>query len=166
MNAHEQIRSQFQAALDMLQQAISRCPETLWSAPEHQNPFWQIAYHALFYTHLYVQPSLAVFTPWAKHRQSYERMESLPRSPHEQPKVGELYDKQDVLEYLSFCRQEIDRNVPGLDLDGASGFDWLPFGKLELQFYSLRHLQQHIGELCERLTQAAGIEIDWVSVSS
>jgi len=28
----------------------------------------------------------------------------------------------------------------------GSGFDWLPFDKLELQFYNIRHIMQHTGE--------------------
>jgi hypothetical protein len=46
-------------------------------------------------------------------------------------------------------------------LDAASGFDWLPFTKFELQLYSIRHIQQHVGELMERLGERA-MEIDWV----
>ena len=35
---------------------------------------------------------------------------------------------------------------------------------LELQFNNIRHLQQHIGELCERLWVEEQIEIDWVGM--
>jgi hypothetical protein len=54
--------------------------------------------------------------------------------------------------------------VPQLNLEAASGFDWLPFGKLELQFYTIRHIQQHTGELMERLGSRAGVEVNWVGV--
>ena len=37
-------------------------------------------------------------------------------------------------------------------------------GKLELQIYNLRHLQQHTGELMERLGSRAGIDVDWVGM--
>lgn len=47
-----------------------------------------------------------------------------------------------------------------MDMDAPSGFHWPPFGKLELQFYSLRHLMLHIGELAERLG-AQGIDVEW-----
>ena len=36
--------------------------------------------------------------------------------------------------------------VSQLNLEAASGFDWLPFSELELQFYTIRHIQQHTGE--------------------
>ena len=55
-----------------------------------------------------------------------------------------------MLEYLDLCRQQVDMRTRQLDLDASSGFQWLPFGKLELQFYTIRHLQQHAGELMER----------------
>jgi hypothetical protein len=67
-----------------------------------------------------------------------------------------------VLEYLAFCQQQVLDRAPATNLDAASGFDWLPFNKLELQMYNIRHLQQHAGELMERLGSRAGMEIDWV----
>jgi hypothetical protein len=33
----------------------------------------QIAYHALFYTHLYLQPAEADFVPWEHHRPALPR---------------------------------------------------------------------------------------------
>ena len=54
--------------------------------------------------------------------------------------------------------------VPQLDLEAESGFGWLPFGKLELQFYNIRHLQQHTGELMERLGTRAHVDVDWVGM--
>jgi hypothetical protein len=68
------------------------------------------------------------------------------------------------LDYLAFCQQEVERRVPQLNLESESGFDWLPFGKLELQLYNIRHLQQHTGELMERLGARADIRIDWVAM--
>jgi hypothetical protein len=67
-----------------------------------------------------------------------------------------------VLDYLVFCQQQVVERVPQLDLEASSGFDWLPFGKLELQFYTIRHIQQHTGELMERLGTRANVQLDWV----
>lgn len=68
-----------------------------------------------------------------------------------------------VLEYLAFCQRQVAEQVPQLNLEAASGFDWLPFGKLELQFYTIRHIQQHTGELMERLNARTDVGIDWVA---
>jgi hypothetical protein len=49
-------------------------------------------------------------------------------------------------------------------LEAESGFYWLPFDKLELQFYNIRYLQQHTGELCERLGAHGELQVQWVGM--
>ena len=156
------IRSQYLAALAMLRETIVKCPDELWYADSPTAAFWRVAYHALFFSHLYLQPSERDFVPWAKHRAEYESLGPLPWPPHRMPKIGEPYSRADVLEYHDFCRDQVRAIVPALDLAAGSGFGWLPFGKLELQLYSIRHLQQHTGELAERIGARAGAEIAWV----
>ncbi len=46
--------SQYQASLEMLKQTITQCPESVWNAASDKNKFWQVAYHALFFTHQYL----------------------------------------------------------------------------------------------------------------
>ena len=158
------IASQYLACLDMLQETISKCPDSIWNSPDDKTPFWHVAYHALFYTHLYLQDSVQDMKPWSKHRPEYQFLGRLPWPPPAEPAISEPYDRDSLLEYLALCGQEVAERVPQLDLEAASGFDWLPFGKLELQFYNIRHLQQHTGELMERLGARAGIEIHWVAM--
>ena len=158
------IISQYLAALEMLKQTVTKCPESIWNSPDDQTKFWHIAYHALFYTHLYLQDSEQTFRPWSKHREDYQYIGQLPNPPHIPPEIGKPYDKDSVLEYLDFCRNQVVERVPQLNLEAGSGFDWLPFSKLELQFYTIRHIQQHTGELMERLGSRADVKIDWVGI--
>ena len=159
MDAKQAITSQYLAALEMLKQAIVKCPEALWDDARDKNRFWHVAYHALFYTHLYLQRSESEFTAWSKHREHYHVLGELPASPD----VAAVYSQAEVLAYLEVCREQVKEKVTALDLDAAdSGFYWLPFGKLELQLYILRHLGQHVGELMDRLGTRASIEVDWV----
>jgi hypothetical protein len=165
MNTKKVVTSQYGAALAMLKQAVVKCPDALWDDVDRKNRFWHVAYHALFYTHLYLSPSEKEFSAWAKHREEYQFMGPLPWPPHKEPEIGEPYSKEEVLEYFDFVRQTVEDTLPTLDLEAAeSGFFWLPMGKLELQFYNIRHLQQHTGELCERLGTEAGIDVDWVGL--
>jgi hypothetical protein len=147
------IQSQYLATLAMLKQAIEKCPDALWDDPADKNRFWQVAYHALFYTQLYLQPTEQDFRPWAKHRNGADL--SQPADP---------YSKAEVLEYFAFCKQQVAELVPQLKLEADSGFHWLPCDKAELQIYNVRHLQQHVGELMERLGSRAGIDVDWVGM--
>ena len=158
------VSSQYLAALEMLKQTISQCPESIWDSAEDKTKFWRIAYHVLFYTHLYLQDTAQTFTPWHLHRRDYELLGRRPWAPNDPIVIGEPYDKATVLDYLAFCQQQVAERVPALNPEAGSGFDWLPFNKLELQIYNIRHLQQHTGELMERLGTRTGIELDWVAM--
>ena len=147
MNVHKAIQSQYLASLEMLKQVIVMCPETLWDAPGNQEKFWKKSYHALFYAHLYLQKAEKDFVPWEKHRDP----------------DGEVpFTKDEVLEYLSFVQEQVLAGVPATDLEAESGFYWLPFSKLELQLYNIRHIQHHTGELYERLGTNENIELGWI----
>jgi len=147
MNTLAIIQSQYLAALEMLKQVIVKCPETLWNSPGDIDPCWRKAYHALFYGHLYLQNTEAAFIQWEKHHD---------------PENGTPFTRDEVLEYLAFVQNQVKERVANLDLEAQSGFDWLPFNKLELQFYNIRHIQQHTGELYERLGSQENIELDWI----
>jgi len=166
MDTKKVIQSQYLAALGMLKQAVVKCPDSLWNAAEDRNKFWHVAYHALFYTHLYLQDAEKDFRPWEKARNEYQFMGPMPWPPHNLPKIGEPYTREDELAYLAFVREQVQVRVPALDLEASSGFEWQPFGKLELQFYNIRHLQQHAAELYERLGARAGIDLDWIGSAS
>jgi hypothetical protein len=151
MNTKQVIQSQYLSALAMLKQVIVLCPEAFWDAPGNQDEFWRKSYHALFYTHLYLQSSEKDFIPWEKHHD---------------PEGNMPYTKPEVLEYFSLVEDQVLECVPAMDLELESGFYWLPFSRMELQFYNIRHIQQHTGELYERLGSHENIKLDWVSTQS
>lgn len=163
MDLRQVVTSQYQAALEMLRQAMDQCPESLWDDRQFRNRFWHVAYHVLFYTHLYLQASESDFVPWTKHREHHHYLGRLPWPPHSQPSIGEPYTRQELQDYLRLCQEQVEQRVSGLDFKAESGFYWLPFGKLELQIYNIRHKPQYTGKLMERLGTREGIEVDWVS---
>ena len=156
MEINAVVCSQYFAALRMLRQAVERCPDALWDVEEDANKFWRVAYHVLFFTHLYLQKSVEDFRPWTKHWADAEAL-------GKDAPAGAAFTQTDVLEYEDFCRDLARKITASLDPSAPSGFDWCPFTKLELQFYNIRHIQQHTGELMERLGSRAGISVDWVS---
>ena len=157
MNPKPVIQSQYQAALAMLRQAIEQCPEALWTDAAYQNPFWRVAYHVLIYTHFYLGPSEEGFVPWEKHQQDLQLL------GQDIPGVR-VYSRAEVLDYLALVLEQVEVQLAEMDLDAESGFNWLPFNKLELQFYNIRHVQQHTGELCERLGAHGEVEVAWVGM--
>jgi DinB superfamily len=151
---------QYRAAIEMLGQAVELCPEELWLSSEYHNRFWHIAYHSAFYVHFYVQPSEAEFKPWAKHKPNSNFLGPWAKDiPFELPAP---YSKTEVQEYLEFCRNEVEKQIPLVRFEAGSGFSWLPFDKFELQLYTIRHLQHHTGQLVDRLRNIVGLGVRWV----
>jgi hypothetical protein len=149
------LKSQYHAALAMLRAAIERCPEAEWLSRGHRNAFWQVAYHAVFFTHLYLQQNETTFVRWSQHRGGDDGT------------GGEPYSKAQVLEYCSFVDQSVDTAVDGLDLETPeSGFSWYKMSKLEHQLVNIRHVQHHGAQLVDRLRSAADIGIKWVGSGS
>ena len=169
----EVLKSQYHAALAMLRQAIERCPDALWASRDYHNPFWRIAYHVLYYTHLYIQPALADFRPWEHHQTGLQFMDDtvappeiqdLTELPHRPPQTGEPYTKAQMLEYWSICERMVDDAVDVLDLTSPeSGFSWYKLSKAEHQFINIRHIQHHAAQLGDRVRATTGTGVDWVS---
>ncbi|HEY69070.1 MAG TPA: DinB family protein [Anaerolineae bacterium] len=152
----EILKSQFRASLRMLGEAIKACPDSLWHDSAYKNPFWHIAFHTIFCTHFYLHASEDDFVPWEKHKEEWISL-------GDDPGDG-LYTKEEMLEYHDYFEERIGELVDDLDLVAESGFHWLPFDKIQLQFYNIRHLQHHTGELCERLGGEGDIEVSWVGM--
>ena len=118
------LKSQYHAALALLQQAVELCPDGEWTKGDPA--FWQVAYHTAFYTHLYLQPNEAAFKPWEHGRDEYHFLGTLPWPPHRPPKLGEPYTKAQVLTYVAQCQEMVDTAVDVLDLTSRDpGFPWV-----------------------------------------
>ncbi len=160
------IKSQYHAALTMLEGTVRQCKDELWLSDAYQHEFWWVAYHTLFFADCYLSPSQEAFVPWEKHVAAFEglvystgtrsiRAATLPsgQSP---------YTQAELLDYTKLIFAKMPPAVEQLDLDAASGFSWLPFNKLEVQLYNIRHIQHHTGQLIERIRQNQDEGVAWV----
>jgi hypothetical protein len=156
----------------MLRGAIERCPDSMWADDSYRNPFWRIAYHALYYAHLYAQPDAESFVPWERHQTGLHDMDDVPappeiqeltEHPHRPPRTGKPLSQQEILRYWEVCDGLVDETIDGLDLGAeASGFSWYPIPKIEHLMVSIRHIQHHAAQLAERLRTACDVGVDWV----
>lgn len=160
MLVREALKGQYHAGLAMLNELVTKCPPELWEAGRHPRPFWRVAFHTIFFTHLYMQPSMDVFEPWPKHRDQPEEIGY--REVEAEVPVVAAYSKEEILEYLWFVDDQVNETLDRVDLDSPeSGFYWYHLPKLDHQMMNTRHLQQHVGQLSERLLEA-GIDQDWM----
>lgn len=160
------LKSQYHAALAMLRDAIERCPDALWLDDAPKNAFWQVAYHALFFTHLYLGQDADSFEPWAEHQRDNQNEDGIGGTPDPAstlPLIPRPYSKEQVLRYWMICDQMIDGGVDALDLRRRdSGFHWYKVSKLEHQIINIRHIQHHTAQLSDRLRAAENVGVKWV----
>src|SRR5580658_7418133 len=134
MDVKSSIKGQYHAGLKMLRQCIERCPNDVWTSGTHPRTFWRIAYHAIFYTHLYLGQNEQAFRQWEKHRDC--------GGLWAEPPVEPAFSKEETLEYLSLADSMVDPTLDGLDLESEeTGFHWYKgMNKLDHELMNFRHL--------------------------
>jgi uncharacterized damage-inducible protein DinB len=158
---------QFGAAIDMLENALVACPDTLWqehlwivSKGSDYGTFADITGHTLYWLDLYLtgRPE-AEFTPPAPFKKRSDDV--IPRQP---------YTRDELHTYLKYLRKKCQSTITLLsDEQGRQPF-YFPWDKdhpisyFELQLYTMRHVQEHAAQLSLFLGQH-GIPdeaLDWV----
>jgi hypothetical protein len=156
---------QYEASLCMLNLCIARCPDASWNEPVAKLKFCQAAFHCVFFTDLYLQPSddFEAFKRQPFHVQhrdvfrDYEEWEDRPQV--------QLYERGFVLAYLQHARNKARETLAGESaeaLAGPSGFSWRKCSRAELHVYNMRHVQHHAAQLSLRLRLDHGIDVPWV----
>ncbi len=165
---------QFGAAIDMLEDALVACPDSLWKARLWHTPpppefppqfaeFWYVSFHTLVWLDLYLSgiPEEA-FAPPAPFAQGVlDSVEAMPERP---------YTREELRAYLASLRQKCHVALLALTDERARqtiAYPWTEgqaVSYLELQLYNLRHAQGHAAQLSLFLGQH-GIPdeaVDWV----
>jgi len=160
------LTEQYHAGLAMLAECVQKCPDELWTFGTHPRTFWRIAFHAAYFTHLYLGQNEELYQPWPDRPQGCPELWQKPWSvePYELPDDFAPYSQQQVLDYIAYIDSRIDPTVDTLDLDAQeTGISWYKnMTKLSHQLLNLRHIQGHVGQLSE-LLMARGIDTDWIS---
>ncbi|MCO5295461.1 MAG: hypothetical protein M9921_01250 [Fimbriimonadaceae bacterium] len=174
------LKEQVHAAIAMLVDCVEKCPEDLWVSPsrkdvEPDDPrhfcirnFWRIAFHGIYFTHLYMLQSVELFQRpkglAVGDRDEFAPLWNLDRDPFDLPEECEPPTRQEMLDYIAHVDALVDPTVDGLDLESPeSGVPWYKnFPKLNHELLTLRHLQGHVGQLSE-LLMARQIDTNWVS---
>ncbi len=148
---------QFGASIDMLENAIVACPDTLWSDPTRKPEFWYTAFHALFFLDLYLSEREKGFKPPAPF--TLDEMDERGLMP------DRVYSKAELLKYLvhgrAKCRATLAALTDGM-LEQRCGFSWLDITVAETHLYNMRHVQHHAGQLNMMISHAAGSAPRWV----
>jgi hypothetical protein len=166
------LREQFHAGLSMLADCVDSCPPELWNSGEKVRTYWRIAWHAVYFTHLYLLQGEEDFHRSISSWPAAVKALLVPNSeqdrsdiePYELPPNTDAPSKEVTLEYIAFVDSQVDSIIDSLDLERSdTGFFWYPnMSKISHELLNLRHLQGHVGQLSE-LLNGAGIDTVWVS---
>jgi hypothetical protein len=150
----------------MLRDAIEKCPEDLWYNRDQVNAVWQVAYHTLFFVHLYTCRTEAEFEPWTHHQANVQHPDGMTGPPDPTstlPLIPEPYTKALVLEYWDFCDSRMDEALDSLDVMAAkAGISWKTMSMLEHHIGNIRHIQIGATQIGARLRATLNIGVDWV----
>jgi hypothetical protein len=155
---------QFGAAIDMLENALNKCPDELWekimweddTMPVGSSAFWNIAYHTLFWFDLYLSGTVDGFAPPAPFT-----LDEL-----EVGKVTRVFTRTELQNYLAHDRKKCLETISALTDEEAQKvcrFGWgeLPF--VELLLDNMRHVQEHAAQLNMFLGQNNHLASHWVT---
>jgi hypothetical protein len=148
---------QFGASIDMLENAINACPESLWGDRSQRPEFWYIAFHTLFFIDLYLSESEVGFMPPSPF--NLDEMDERGLMP------DRVYTKDELLKYLRHGREKCRKTLSEMsEARGGQrcGFSWLDLSVSESILYNMRHVQHHTGQLNLILRQQTDSAPRWV----
>ncbi|MCE9618936.1 MAG: DinB family protein [Planctomycetes bacterium] len=160
MNDHFKnvLSAQYEATLCMLNDCIVKCPAEHWEGVIAKYPFWQVVYHTLCCTDIYLTPGgEAAFKPHPVfHPKGMEDIRG------EYP--SRRFSREELLAYLAFCREKMASTMAQetqASMEAPTKFPWLTMSQSEMHIYNIRHVQHHAGQLGAFLRRQGG-ELRWV----
>ena len=149
---------QFGAAIDMLENAMHACPESLWGDRSKNPEFWYVTYHTLFWLDMYLSDSPDGFRPPAPF--GLEEMDPAGVLP------DRVYTKDELQTYLEHGRQKCRTAIANLTDEKARqqiSFRRRDMSVTEFLLYQMRHVQHHAAQLNLMLRQNIDSAPNWVS---
>ena len=165
----------FGAAIDMLGDSISLCPDSLWQS---EKKFFYLSYHTLIFLDYYLTVPARDFKPVLPF--ALVPMDSLPQDAVDDVIPNADYTREEILDYLSTIRGKCKKLIldsseeklkmkwiakEEINLHGLCPSLVEDYSVIEILFYNLRHVQHHVAQLNLILRQKINAAPDWVSHS-
>ncbi len=150
------IWQQYGAAIAMLENAITACPEDIWAG---EYKFWYNAYHTLFFLDYHSTDDAGSFMP----PQPFTLSEMDPSGLM----PDRVYSKDELLAYLEYGRNKCYNKIKtlmGEDVEKTIPNNYKKdFSQIEILLSSMRHIQHHTAQLNLLLRQGGYEPPKWVS---
>jgi hypothetical protein len=144
----DSLAERFAETIVGLEKAIGRCPSDLWNRLGGGEPYWYLAYHALFFLDLHLSDSPKGFRP----PRPFEILGvDFTGKHHDNP-----YSKRDLKRYVQHNRRKVVSRISTLTENAADrpcGFPWLSMTVEGLLNYTLQHVNEFLQDLNHKLDE-------------
>jgi len=156
---------QFGASIDMLQNAISFCPESYFTTNKR---FYYLAYHCVLFLDYYLSIPPKDFSPILPF--TIKDKEQRPLESIGDIVPDKIYSKEELIDYINKSRLKCKTLIESLSdneklnnrfTEGNQEGD-MDYPILEILLYNLRHTQHHIGQLNLIMRQDLHKHMEWV----
>ena len=155
---------QFGASIDMLQNAISFCPESYFTTNKR---FYYLAYHCVLFLDYYLSIPPKDFSPILPF--TIKDKEQRPLESIGDIVPDKIYSKEELIDYINKSRLKCQNLIESLTdneklnirfTEGNQEGD-MDYPILEILLYNLRHTQHHIGQLNLIMRQDLHKHMEW-----
>jgi hypothetical protein len=162
----------FTAAIDMLRNAVTLCPDDLWLK---EKKFFYLTYHTTIFLDYYLTNPVKDFVPTLPY--TIVDSNNLPKEAVDDVIPNRFYTRQEILSYLTLIREKCKKIIflppdklmerwideSEINLHGLCASLVTNYTVLEILFYNLRHVQHHVGQLNLLLRQKINKAPEWIS---
>jgi hypothetical protein len=163
----------FGAAIDMLKEAITLCPDELW---QKEMKFFYLTWHTTVFLDYYLTYPVKNFQPVLPY--TVTDQDKLPAEAIDDVMPDRHYSRQEILAGLSSIREKCKKLIlhttgdklmnrwiedDEISMHGLCPSTVINYTILEILFYNFRHVQHHTAQLYFILRQKINAAPDWVS---
>ena len=165
----------FAAAIDMLTQVVSLCPDNLWQPDKR---FFYLVYHTTIFLDYTLTQPVRNFIPVLPY--TLTDPGNLPAEAVDDVIPNQFYSREEIIASISGAREKCRELVLGtsteklkgrwideteIDMHGLCPSLVINYSILDILFYSFRHVQHHVGQLNYLLRQSTGSSPEWIAKS-
>lgn len=134
-----ELKKHFSRTSKMLFQSINACPDEIWETASEGYPFWQQAYHAIYWVDVWMSESIYKFEkPEGFYTKSYELDNA----------CAKVFSKNQVIDYCNIVFKKCDdyfEKLNDIDLYERNTFFDKNLTTFDRIMGQIRHVSYHIG---------------------
>lgn len=148
------LKEHFWYSIEMLGEAVSKCPFHVWERTKDGHPYWQIVLHILTGLHYWTRNAGEPFDYPFSNRRVYPELDALPADTVTPDEMQSYFQtvKAKVEDFLAHLSDEQLNDISDLNPE---------YTNLDLLLCQIRHIQHHLGACNTILKENGAAAIGW-----